>query len=110
MQKVDLEKFTKQELLYLFNTNKWRLLGVDYKVQIEEFRRMRAEKKESDALSDAIAARRAYIEWITKFEGMKISDIPDDEISKGVSLEIELKKADSKYQRLSSAGEKNKYV
>ena len=110
MREVDLEKLTKEELIYLFRANEWRLHGVDYKSQIDSYRRIIAEKKISIALADSVSAGQALIDWAKKYEGMKLSEIPAEEISKGARLEKELKKANSKYQRLSRAGEKNKYV
>ena len=104
MQEVDLEKLTKEELIYLIRANEWRLHGVDYKSQIDMYRRVRAEKKISIALADSVSAGQALINWAKNYEGMKLSEIPAEEISKGVILEKELKKANSKYQRLSIAG------
>lgn len=97
---VKFEDLTKDELVYLLRGNVWRLHGANLEGQLAMCRELKENQKQSDTLGKSMEATKAYLDWIKKYDGMKLGDIPDDEIHEGARLERAAKRANATADRM----------
>lgn len=103
MGKINLEKLTRDELLYLFKANEWRMHGVNFDSQLRRYKIEKEWKKRDDALKESIDAGQELADWLEQRRGVKLSDLSPREVAEGARLERKLKAADKKYLKLSAS-------
>lgn len=103
---MTLKECTKEELIYIinrltdrqFSSNAYYVEGI-----LIDIEHKRSLKKISEAENWAIIshdARMKYSEFLKKYEGKRLVDIPTDEILKAEELIKTAERADKKYMQL----------
>lgn len=105
---MTLKECTKQELIFIINKfKKYAFSQGDYYLSRclhdVEYQRLIKRQEEADKQSEvAYQSRLAYLEFIKKYEGQKLTDIPEEEIKRANELLKTADRADKKYMQLTN--------
>lgn len=103
---MTLKDCTKDELIFIINNfKKYAFSQGDYYLSqcLHDVEHRRFLKRQEEADRQAVIShqsRQAYFEFLKKYEGTKLSEIPPEEFERAKGLLDAAEKADQKYMRL----------
>lgn len=103
---MTLEQCTKEELIYIikrltnrpFEANKTYLNAILSELDLEREKiKMNEAERWSKIANDA---RKEYCDFLRKYEGWSLTDVPTEEVERAIELINTAEKADKKYLKL----------